>query len=222
MEQKIKLRNLLENIKFSVSMSGKNNEITVTYENGGEEYISTPSFFLQDLDLSYRKRIEYSNDKEYKISLCNKFILELQKYKSGFAHKVNDRERYEDETNQHREYFEILKQNLIESKKLSASTDKDYSAKQQILILDYLGVIDILRKNEITEKAIGDVVAVITGKNETNVIRAIRNSSRVVEKSNDETKTRTNLETVKEFFTKHQLTEIADKIQKELNTLKKG
>lgn len=222
MEQKIKLRNLAEEIKFSASMNGRSNEVKITYENGEEEYISTPYFFLQDLDIFYRNRIEHSDDTNYKIFLCNEFILELQKYKSSFAHIVNDQERFESEISLHREYFEILKQNLSENRKVSVSNDKGYSAKQQVLILEYLGVIGNLRSNELTEKAIGEVVAIITGKDATNIVRAIRNSSRAVETSSDETKTRANLEAVKEFFTKYQLPEIADKIQQELNTLKKG
>jgi hypothetical protein len=72
------------------------------------------------------------------------------------------------------------------------------------------------------EKQKAKIISAIIGKDETNTVRAIRNMAKVVEKGSENTKTKLNLEAVRDLFKENNLLEIANKIQEEINTIKKG
>ncbi|GEM55959.1 hypothetical protein B0A58_13510 [Flavobacterium branchiophilum NBRC 15030 = ATCC 35035] len=225
-KEKIELRNSITDLNYNVSIS-RNNEISVHYtDNDTTEIFSDFYVFLDDLAKYYNNRISDFDEIEDKIYLCDAFLYEIQEYRVGsFPKLIEDKEKFAQEIELRKEQFISYKQRF--EKKLNTQISKTntvnnlYSTKQQVLILEYLGVLKLFDFNS-NEKQKAKIISAIIGKDETNTVRAIRNMAKVVEKGSENTKTKMNLETVRDLFKENNLLEIANKIQEEINTIKKG
>ncbi|TLX24046.1 hypothetical protein FE904_18320 [Chryseobacterium indologenes] len=205
---------------IEVVVSSSANSFEVKYEDGGKAEFPDFHSFLSAVSRYYRKNINNNEDLKEKISLCDDALLELHKYKVGFRRKVHKKELFVDEVQQHESDFTELRQLFVQK---SGSTSKEdtsgYSTKQVILILEYLGFNKLLGNLIPTDKAKAEIIAAITGKSYDNILKALRNNIKVVEKGN-ETKTIANLENVAAFFEKYKQTEIVEKIKEEMRKVK--
>lgn len=227
MKEIVELRKLTSPISFRVKISTDKRKFTVIYGDEYEDEIfSNFSHFLNSLSDYYRNRIDILQDQEDKIQICNQFIDTVQNYKLDLKDLFKNKEDFFSEITLYVEQFSFYKDRIKEQENLKLSTNSNvekeaFSTKQQVLILHYLGFLDLISYNT-SDKIKAEIVASVIGKDITNVTRAIRNNHKIVEKGQENTKTRANLEAVKKFFQDKKQQEIVDKIEEELNTLKKG
>lgn len=97
----------------------------------------------------------------------------------------------------------------------------ELTLKQKILVLEYLGVLNALKSCK-QEQQKANIISAIIGQDFSNVKKALTNNNRKpVEKGSQETKTKENLEVVHDFFKANGLSEIANEVQKSINTITK-
>lgn len=226
-KEKIQLRNADIPLSFGLSLSSETGKVTIKYvDNYEDEVIYDFYSFLEDLSQYYRNRIDTYENFEEKINLCSNFLDTMQGYKIDFRNVIKDQEKFYKEIDFHKEQFNYYKNRFKEAGDLKVSKSNNeklnFSTKQQILILEYLGFLKSLNELDINEKQKGDIVSAIIGKDTGNVIKAIRNSNKAVETGSVETKTRENLKFVLELFKKNNLNSFVEKVQEDIKTIKKG
>ncbi len=224
-KKRIELRNSNIPLTFGIRFSADNDTVIVKYvDNFEDELVKDFYIFLDDLSQYYRNRIDSYEGFNEKLNLCNKFLDTIQGYKMNLRNTIDDNEKFFKEIDFHKEQFNYLKSRFIEVKdlKVSQSDDKiiSYSTKQQILIFEYLGGFKLMSEINL-EKHKAKIISAIIGKNFDNTKKALENNSKKVLKGT-ETKTKENLIAVRDLFMANNLSEIANKIQQDINSITKG
>ena len=90
--------------------------------------------------------------------------------------------------------------------------------KQKIIVLEYFGILTLLKSCP-QEQQKANIISAITREDFDNVKKALAFNTRFVEKGSRETKTKKNLEVVRDFFKENGLPEIAKKIQVDIDKI---
>lgn len=219
----MKLESLNQQTNFKVVISSVDNTFTVIYDNiKNEEEFSSFRHFLRAFFKYFKNLIDNTDSISERASICDSFLKELQSYKS-FRNKIKHKneEEFLKEIDFYINEIIFFKIQFTQQTK-DLLIEKNYTLKQQVLILHYLGCLTVIKNLGISDNKVGDIISALLGKDKTNTIRALRFMGRVVEKSDVETITKTNLEAVKKIFIENNVSEIVNKIQQDINSLKKG
>lgn len=204
----------------------RDGKVLIEYENGYEnETFRDFNDYLNSLSHYYRNCIDAAETDDEKIAACNKVIDILQGYKIDLRELIKDKDLFFSEINLYNDLFIHHKQGFIEHKNLPTVKQYEYGYKEQILIMEYLGMLNNLTTTELLKHR-AKIISAIIGKDADNAEKALRNiDGKPKETGKDVVKTRKNLESVKALFIDVGLDNVANEIQKDIeriDTQKKG
>lgn len=186
---------------------------------GYEDHFNDFADFFYRLHLHYNSRIEQvkdSDSKRYILEEYNKTVIESQITLCRWFPKLE--KEIEEQIVKYERYIEIEKEQLLLRRPKS---QKAFTDKQKVLILEYLGFFKMLEGSNLKEKQTAELVSSITDIHFDNARKYIRNRHRPVAKGIDVPKTRTNLDKLLSIFNEIGLGALyTNKIQEDINSVK--
>ena len=219
---KLGIENIVTPIIFRFQFQRGVKDFFISYYSEGhegfEDYFNDSSDFFYRLHLHYDGRIKASKDTDTKLELLEEYnsqIIESQISLCRWYSKINT--EIESQMYKYERYIEIEKERLLSRKPKS---QKAFTDKQKILILEYLGFFKMLGDSNLQDKQTAELVSSIADIHFDNARKYIRNRHRPVEKG-DDPKTRANLDKLLKFFDEIGLGDsFTNKIQEDINSIK--
>lgn len=222
--KRLNLSSIDRAVTFNITLTRGEKGIYIAYrgeENEGyEDFFNDFSDFFCRLHIHYKNRITNPQPTEEIIDILNEYASELIEYQIVFSDFFCSQSvKITKEVALYEKYIETQKK-LCSPKVFSKP--KVYTEKQIVLILEYTNLLKTIKNLDIQSEQEAQLISAITGMHFDNARKYLRNRHKPVEKG-AETKTRANLETVKQFLVENKFPCcIVNKVQEDLDSIRKG